>query len=301
MMRPTRSDPAGRAYLDLQNTARREHRVTGELMTMYVVERWLARLARSPYADDFVLKGGMLLAGLGARRPTADADALVRNMAADEATVTARVVEIATTPFPEDGVEFDVSTVQVQQIRQESQYAGTRVRMWAGISTARIRLSLDINFGDPVTPDPQWIELPSVRSGTEPVRVLGYPIETVLAEKLSTAVTLGQTNTRVRDYADIYLLTGQHAIDGATMLSALQATSAFRGSTLLALSSIVGSIADERSAAYRAFRTRLGPDGDRLPDSFAAVVDAVVGFADPLIAATRSPGTWRPDSRTWLH
>jgi hypothetical protein len=183
MTRPSRSDPAGRALLDLQNTARREHRVTGELMTMYVVERWLARLTRSPYADDFVLKGGLLLAGLGARRPTTDADALARNMAADEATVTARVVEIASIPLPEDGVEFDVSTVRVQQIRQESQYAGTRVRMWAAIATARIRLSLDLNFGDPVTPDPQRIELPSVRSGTEPVRVLGYPIETVLAEK----------------------------------------------------------------------------------------------------------------------
>jgi hypothetical protein len=85
------------------------------------------------------------------------------------------------------------------------------------------------------------------------------------------------------------------------MLSALQATSVFRGSVLLALTSVVGSIAAERSAAYRAFRTRLGPDGDRLPDSFAAVVDAVVGFADPLIAAARSPGTWRPESRTWLH
>ena len=194
MNRPTKSDPAGRAYLDLQNAARRERRVTGELLTMYLVERWLARLALSPYADDFVLKGGMLLGRLGARRPTADADALARNMTADEANVTARVVEIASIPIPADGVHFDVSTVQVRQIREESLYGGTRVRMWARISAARIRLSLDINFGDPVTPGPRMIELPSVRSGTDPVRVLGYPIETVIAEKLSTAVALGPTN-----------------------------------------------------------------------------------------------------------
>lgn len=62
MSRPSRATEAGRAYLDLQNRARREQRGTQELLTMYVVERWLARLARSRYADHFVLKGGVLLA-----------------------------------------------------------------------------------------------------------------------------------------------------------------------------------------------------------------------------------------------
>jgi len=65
---------------------------------MYVVERWLARLSRSPFAGDFVLKGGMLLASYGNRRPTVDADALARNMASDQRTVAARVAEIAGLP-----------------------------------------------------------------------------------------------------------------------------------------------------------------------------------------------------------
>lgn len=82
--RPTRDASAGRAYLDLQNQARRERWGTQELLTMYVVERWLARLGRSSYVNDFVLKGGMLLAAFGNRRPTVDADALARNMASDE-------------------------------------------------------------------------------------------------------------------------------------------------------------------------------------------------------------------------
>lgn len=73
MSRPRRDTPAGRAYLDLQNRARRERRGTQELLTMYVVERWLARLSRSPYAVDLILKGGMLLAAFGNRRPTATA------------------------------------------------------------------------------------------------------------------------------------------------------------------------------------------------------------------------------------
>jgi hypothetical protein len=75
---------AGRAYLDLQNRARTERRGTQELLTLYVVERWLARLSTSTYAAKFVIKGGMLLAAYDARRPTADLDALARSIANQE-------------------------------------------------------------------------------------------------------------------------------------------------------------------------------------------------------------------------
>jgi hypothetical protein len=81
MKRPTRASPAGSAYLDLQNRARKERRGTQELLTLYVVERWLARLSGSAHASKFVIKGGMLLAAYDARRPTADLDALARSPA----------------------------------------------------------------------------------------------------------------------------------------------------------------------------------------------------------------------------
>jgi hypothetical protein len=93
--RPTRADPAGRAYLDLQNRARREGRPTQALLVMYMLERFLARLAASPYANQFVLKGGMLLAAWDARRPTVDGDFLARRHSNDESSVLDRVVQIA--------------------------------------------------------------------------------------------------------------------------------------------------------------------------------------------------------------
>ena len=83
MKRPTRATAAGQAYLDLQNRARAEGRATQELLTLYVVERWLARLSVSPYADQFIIKGGMLLAAYDARRPTADLDALAQAVSND--------------------------------------------------------------------------------------------------------------------------------------------------------------------------------------------------------------------------
>lgn len=229
MSRPTRGTPAGRAYLDLQNRARAEGRGTQELLTLYVVERWLARLSVSPYADQFVLKGGILLAAFDARRPTADADALARNFANDEATVVARVVEIANLPMAvDDGVEFRTDTITSRVIRDEDLYSGIRIGMGCAIATAIVKLRLDVNFGDPVTPGPELIALPALRPGEPPIRVLGYPLETVLAEKISTAIALGPANTRVRDYADIYTLIGIRSVTQAAARGALLATAAHR-------------------------------------------------------------------------
>lgn len=232
MNRPTRETAPGRAYLDLQNRARRERRGTQELLTMYVIERWLARLSRSRYVTDFILKGGMLLAAFGTRRPTVDADALARNMPADQETVRQRVTEIASIDDPDDGVEFLTGTAATAVIRQDALYSGVRVTMTARIATAQIKLRLDINFGDPVTPGPQLIDLPALRPGTEAIRILGYPIETVLAEKLATAIELGPASTRVRDYADICVLAGGQTLSRAAMRAALDATAAFRGMTI---------------------------------------------------------------------
>jgi len=282
MSRPTRGTPAGQAYLDLQNRARAEGRGTQELLTLYVVERWLARLSASPYVDQFVLKGGMLLAAFDARRPTADADALARDFANDEATVVGRVVAIADQPVPDDGVEFRTGTVTSRVIRDEDLYSGVRIAMDCAIATAIVKLRLDINFGDPVTPAPQLVDLPPSRPGEPPIRILGYPLETVLAEKIATAIVLGPANTRVRDYADVYTLTGSRSLLHAAARRALLATASYRGTATVALSTVIGNLGELRAATYTAYRSGLGPDGHALPADFSSVVGAVTAFADRL-------------------
>lgn len=107
-----------------------------------------------------------------------------------------------------NGVDFRTETITARTIRDKALYAGLRVTMDTRIATATVRFRLDVNFGDPITPAPRHYDLPALRPDDASTRVLGYPIETVLAEKISTAITLGDANTRVRDYADIYTLTG---------------------------------------------------------------------------------------------
>lgn len=299
MSRPTRDTPAGRAYLDLQNRARAEARGTQELLILYVVERWLARLSASPYADQFVLKGGMLLAAFDARRPTADADTLARHFSNDEATVVARVVEIANQPAPQDGVDFRTETVTSRVIRDEDLYAGVRITMDCAIATALVKFRLDVNFGDPITPAPQLIDLPALRPGDPPVRVLGYPLETILAEKIITAIALGPVNTRVRDYADIYTLTGTRPLMHVALREALTATARHRRIAVAPLSTVIGNLTALRAGTYAAYRSGLGPDADRLPPDFEALVRAVTSFADGLVDEVQSSTRWDPAARRW--
>ena len=300
MTRPTRSTAAGRAYLDLQRRARAEGRPTRELLTLYVVERWLARLAASPHVKQFVLKGGILLAAFDARRPTADVDALARNFANDEATVVARIIAIGEQSIPDDGVEYRTHTVTSRVIRDADLYSGVRVAMDCGIASAIVKLRLDVNFGDPVTPTPQLIDLPALRPEYPPIQILGYPLETVLAEKITTAISLGPANTRMRDYADVYTLTSDRAISHSDARDALIATASHRGTDVVALSSAIGNLIELRRRSYDAYRTGLGPDGAALPREFAAVVKAVLAFADRLTDSATPTTTWNGWTRVWM-
>lgn len=122
----------------------------------------------------------------------------------------------------------------------------------------------------------------------------GYPVETVIAEKACTAVQLGQANTRVRDYADIYTLIGRCPVSYREMRAALDATASYRQMDLKPLSSAMGSFPTLRQSAYLAFRARLGADGVHLPPDLA-----VVAFVDPVLTGQVVGQVWQPEERAW--
>ncbi len=242
----------------------------------------------------------MLLAAFGERRPTVDADALARNMPSNEQAVAERVAAIAELLDPDDGVTFDTSTITTRVIRDEALYSGLRVAMDARIATATVKLRLDVNFGDPITPAPQIVEIPALRSGTPSVRVLGYPIETVLAEKVATAIELGPANTRVRDYADIYVLVTARDLWHGPSRAALLETCRFRGTTVRPLSAAIGDFVELRARAYSVYRTGLGRYAGRLPQSCPALVERVVTFADQLVIEEPEVTLWSAAEGRWV-
>ena len=295
MTRPTRADTAGRAYLDLQNKARREKRPTQELLELYVLEGFLARLAAGGDRDTLVLKGGVLLAAFGARRPTRDVDFLARDLENELDVVLSLALRIAATPR-DDGLAFDAGGAQAEVIRDDDAYSGVRVNMRCRLAQAELALHIDVNVGDPVWPPPGFVEIPGLLSGF--VRLLGYPIAAVHAEKIVTALQRGTANTRWRDFADIYLLRAQRDVDGDDLIKALETVAAHRAAVLAPLSEALRGYAEIAQVRWAAWARRQRLD-DRLPNQFADLLDDVCAFSDPAIRHQASGRRWDHLGLSW--
>lgn len=240
-----------------------------------------------------MLKGGLLLTILGVRRPTRDADVLARGIPGDEESLLAIVREMSSIPA-DDGITFEDSQARATTIREHAAYPGTRIIVPATLGTARLQLRLDINFGDPV--GAKEIEYPTLLSD-EPFGLLGYPVETLIAEKVETMVSRGDANTRERDYADVLALSKVHPIEAGALRDALEQTATHRGTELMPLSRTIETLPTSRQRDWRAFLERSGlPD---MPESFEEAVARVARFVDPILRNEPNPVRWNPYAGEW--
>lgn len=296
MIRADRTSVAGARYLDLQRKARQTGRPTDELIQLYALECFLDRLTRSAFAKNLVLKGGVLLAALDARRPTRDIDLAASALRNTEVEILAVVREIAGISL-EDGIEFDREQATAEVIREEHDYSGVRVTLGGTLSRAMIRLHVDVNVGDPIWPEPQQVSLPRLLDGVLQVR--GYPLEMVLAEKVATAIARGTANTRWRDFVDLYALAMRHPVNGATFRATLHRVAQYRKLTIAPLASVLVGYSEIAQARWAAWLRKQRLE-TTIPTEFSAVVGYVVSFADPIISGqVRNRESWHPVQRRW--
>lgn len=297
--KPQHGTPAGDATLAIQKLARETGADVQELQTLYVLEALLARIATSSHRDDFVLKGGVLLAAFAARRPTRDIDLQATGFSNEADDVAERVREIAAMEIP-DGVVFDVDSITASAIRDRDpdQYAGVRIRLVGLLGRARLTVGIDVNFGDPICPEPQLIELPRIVPLDQPaVVLLGYPLAMVLAEKIVTALDLGEGNTRWRDFADVYTLTRLHSVESDTLRNSLEAVATHRGVTLVPVLPALVEMPERAQTKWRAWRARVGRQKE-LPEAFAQVLNDIARFSDPVLQGTAN-GSWSITQQRW--
>jgi hypothetical protein len=265
-------------------------------MQLYTLEAFLARLANSHHASSFVLKGGVLLAVFGERRPTGDIDLQAQSADNDPESIGAIVREIAKLGL-DDGVVFDAAASSAEVIREEHEYSGVRVTMMAHLATARLHLHVDVSVGDPISPSPMSVRLPRLLGGEIVLR--GYPLAMVYAEKIVTAVARGTISTRWRDFADVSLLARHHAIDGTELVRSVRGVASHRGVDLAPLATVLsgyGPIGQQRWSAWRR-KQRLD---DRLPERFDDVVLDVIKFADPSVIGSAVGLSWDPAKSSWM-
>lgn len=179
------------------------------VLTRYASERLLYRLTSSRHASRFVLKGAALFTLWTGRahRATRDLD-LLGFGDSTEPHVRAVFADVLAGDVCDDGVRFDEDSLEVGPIREEQEYGGVRVVVIARIASAKVRLQVDVGFGDAVTPEAAMVEFPTLLDFPAP-RLRAYPRETVVAEKVEAMVQLGLANSRMKDFYDLVIQPGR--------------------------------------------------------------------------------------------
>ena len=213
----------------IKSVAKQNNADARTLMRIYMMERFLERLAQSEYRDNFIIKGGILVTAMigVAHRSTMDIDTSMKNLnlsAEDALRVVNQVKDIDL----DDGVSFEVK--DVSNIMDEMEYPGIRVTMNANVGRLITPLKIDISTGDVITP--RAIEFNyDLLLEDRSIKLWSYNLETILAEKLQTVLARGILNTRMRDFYDIRMLldTYEDKVNKAVLKDAFAATCKKRG------------------------------------------------------------------------
>lgn len=213
----------------IKSVAKQNNADARTLMRIYMMERFLERLAQSEYRDNFIIKGGILVTAMigVAHRSTMDIDTSMKNLnlsAEDALRVVNKVKDIDL----DDGVSFEVK--DVSNIMDEMEYPGIRVTMNANVGRLITPLKIDISTGDVITP--RAIEFNyDLLLEDRSISLWSYNLETILAEKLQTVLARGILNTRMRDFYDIRMLldTYEDKVNKVVLKDAFAATCNKRG------------------------------------------------------------------------
>ncbi len=294
------ADLAASVLARLLNRARETGDDHQTLLTSYCLERFLYRLSVSAHRDRFVLKGAMLLRLWSDRpyRATRDLD-LLRRGDGEFGAIRDDLRAIVATPVPPDAVAFDGEHIEIEAIRAQDEYAGTRATLRARCGKARLSLQIDMGLGDSVWPTPRTCTYPTVLDFPAP-ELLAYPREAVVAEKLEAMVVLGDRNSRIKDFFDLHHLAGRFEFDRATLGEAVQRTFERRHTQIPTETPIGLTLAywenPTRPAQVRAFARRARIEVSEKPaEEFLHRLHA---FLSPVLEDLRNgaprEGTWHP-------
>lgn len=269
----------------IKNIAKNKNISAALVIQNYMLERFLERVSLSRYHDNYIIKGGFLIASMVGldSRATMDMDATIKGYPVNEEAIRKMVEDIIAVPV-EDAIHFCLKSVR--EIREGDEYTGYRVALTADYEKMAVPLKLDITTGDKITP--REIEYSyKLMMEDRSIRVLAYNLSTILAEKLETVVSRGDQNTRPRDYYDIYILSKLQAenIDVDSLKAALSATTAKRGSSELMMQYAEIMRTVKSSDVMKRQWDNYRKDFDYAAEiEFEETCDAVVAMMDELVS-----------------
>jgi predicted nucleotidyltransferase component of viral defense system len=271
----------------LLNYAKARRQPFDLVLTRFALERLLYRLSITMYKDRFVLKGAMLMTTWfdDPHRPTRDLDLLGIGDPDPEAMLG--IFREICAVKADDGIVFDVAGLTIDRIREEQEYGGLRIKTTATISAAKVRVMIDIGFGDAIEPGLTEMDLPVLLDFPAP-HLRAYARETVIAEKFQAAVALGRANSRMKDLYDIWLLSRTHEFKGDGLARAIAATFARRKTEIPSAppDALTRAFAEDpaKIQQWNSFVEEVAFQ----PGSLAEVVDDLAAFLMPHAAAARA-------------
>lgn len=228
-----RMHDANQLKAKIKNLARQKGVDARVLLRLYMMERFLDRVAHSDYQDNFVLKGGMLISYLVGvdLRTTMDIDTTMQNISLSEQDVQDFISKVISIDV-EDGVRFEMRCLET--IMEEADYPGIRASLIADFDGTKTPVKVDVSTGHAITPRAIKTELPLMFADRISLPV--YPITTILAEKLQTILAREEFNTRMRDFYDLHALRvaqGDSTFKKEELVQAFYATSRTRDTLYL--------------------------------------------------------------------
>ena len=294
-MKPIKNLPAS-IRQRLLDCARNQKRPFNEIVQYYAMERFLYRLSQSNHANCFILKGALMLQVWNSpvSRPTMDIDLLGKTRNKEE-DIVVQLKEIIALPVEPDGLLFNSHSIQTEQITEDADYEGIRVRFRGQLDSVKINLQIDIGFGDVVYPGPEQSTLPTVLDFPAP-KLLSYTRESAIAEKFEAMVSHGFLNSRMKDFYDIWLLCRQFDFDGEKLTEAIRLTFEQRKRNIPEkVQSFEKSFIDAKQVQWTAFCKRL--QQHHVPLSFQDIISTIEAFLAP-IAFALSKGETKPKKWT---
>ena len=206
----------------LKNRAVASGKTMQEVLTAYGLERTVYRLSVSDYVERFTLKGGIFLYALfdgEFARATRDIDLLAGNIPNDEDCMRKVFKDIFSIEC-DDAIRYDMATLEVKSITEFKKYHGVNISIAAYLDRTKVQVSIDIGFGDVVIPDRVKMDFPVLLDMDVP-KIYAYSIPSVIAEKFEAIVSLGDANSRYKDFYDIFLLANRYEIAGQELKAAI--------------------------------------------------------------------------------
>ena len=272
-----------------------------EALVYYGLERTIYRISVSPYANHFVLKGGIFLYAVFDRkyeRATTDVDLLARRIPNSAEEMKSVFREIFAQNL-NDALVFDLDSIMVEDITEFKEYHGLHISAVAYLDRTRIPIGIDIGFGDVIYPDSVKMEFPVILDMKAP-KVNAYSLESSIAEKLEAIVKNGFLNSRYKDFYDIYVLSEKYAFSYEKLHNAVTETFTNR-KTVMTMDT--AAFSDEflgDSMHLNRWNSFLKKKKALIQVSMSDAISRIKTFVAPLLTQTKALVTeWDPNAKCW--